>query len=223
MKTCPKCGAAIQEDAKFCTICGALLEQTNSPSARESDGAQQEKQSVYSPAQDQQPEQAREQEPVQPPSQQAQPNAAPPQYAGQPYPPRPAYPNYTPNQNPYPPQPKFNPYVIPGQQPVGFHPYPPMVQPGDPSRNGLAVAALVMGILAIVFSVSCWGGLLFGILGTIFGGLSLKSQKNGMAKAGLIMSIIALVLCVILLVFVLIVGLVDATYYPYGYTDYLHF
>ena len=33
MKICPKCGAQLDDNAKFCTACGALIEETPTPTA----------------------------------------------------------------------------------------------------------------------------------------------------------------------------------------------
>ncbi|MBO4406955.1 MAG: DUF4190 domain-containing protein [Clostridia bacterium] len=67
-------------------------------------------------------------------------------------------------------------------------------QPEPPKEsNGMATAALVMGIL----SLACCGGI-FSILAIVFAVVSKNKsadgQMSGMAKAGLIMGIISLVL-----------------------------
>ena len=61
----------------------------------------------------------------------------------------------------------------------------------------MGVAALIMGILSLVF---CWVPFLcwiFPILGVIFGAVGIKKQK-GMSIAGLVMSIIALALWILI-------------------------
>lgn len=69
----------------------------------------------------------------------------------------------------------------------------PVQQEGS---NGLAVAALVLGIMSIVFAfLFVWIGLITGIVGII---LAVQSRKNpakkGMGTAGLVCSIIGLAL-----------------------------
>ena len=65
----------------------------------------------------------------------------------------------------------------------------------------MAVASLVLGILAIVFSF--FGGVnllgaVMGIIGIILGALSRKDEsKKGMGTAGLVCSIIGTILCLI--------------------------
>jgi len=70
-------------------------------------------------------------------------------------------------------------------------PPPPGVFPLAQEPKGMAVAALVMGILSIV---CCFGFGICPILGVIFGVLGIKKcpSNKGMAIAGLIMSAIGL-------------------------------
>lgn len=73
-------------------------------------------------------------------------------------------------------------------------------------QSNMALASLVMGIIGIVTSCCCYGGLIFGCLGILFALLSkVDDTMEGYAKGGLATSIIALVLA--LLVFVLLVAL----------------
>jgi len=82
-----------------------------------------------------------------------------------------------------------------------FQPYQqeePVTNPN--AGKGLAVAALVMGILALINIWLMVPGIIFGILGIIFAAVARKQgNTGGMAIAGLIMSIIGLVLSGILL------------------------
>lgn len=58
----------------------------------------------------------------------------------------------------------------------------------------MAVASLVLGICALVFSFFGlgWLSMILGIVGVILGALGKKNpEKKGMATAGLVMSIIA--------------------------------
>lgn len=70
--------------------------------------------------------------------------------------------------------------------------------PGDASKNGFAIASLVLGILSF-----CCFGIVAGALAVIFGILGLKSQKRGMAIAGIVLGSIAAVVC---LIFILLGG-----------------
>ncbi len=90
-----------------------------------------------------------------------------------------------------------------GQQPGGFG------APGGfgghvAPRNGFGVAALVLGILALVTSITVVGGVLLGIAAIVFGvlgrGRAKKGQatNGGMALAGLILGVLGLVLSIVL-------------------------
>jgi hypothetical protein len=80
-------------------------------------------------------------------------------------------------------------------------------QPEKPVQSSLSLASLVMGILGIITSCCCYGGLLFGSLGILFALLSKTEDKlESYAKTGLITSSIALVLVV--LVIIIYVGIV---------------
>jgi hypothetical protein len=67
--------------------------------------------------------------------------------------------------------------------------------------NGKAIAALVLGIVSIVF---CWVygvvGLIPAIVGLILGISAKKTAPSGMATAGLVLSVIGLVLNAIILI-----------------------
>ena len=68
----------------------------------------------------------------------------------------------------------------------------------------MAIASLVLGILAIILSLTGAGGIfavILGIIGFIWGALGRKDpERKGMATAGLVMSIISVVLGVLLFV-----------------------
>lgn len=67
------------------------------------------------------------------------------------------------------------------------------------TQNNMALASLIMGIIGIVTSWCCCGGLLFGSLGILFALLSkTEGRFDKYAKAGLITSIIAFALLVVL-------------------------
>lgn len=60
--------------------------------------------------------------------------------------------------------------------------------------NGLAVAALVLGIIGLVLVWVPFLSWVLGILSIIFGSIGLKKEvKTGMAKAGLILGVITIV------------------------------
>lgn len=105
--------------------------------------------------------------------------------------------------NPYAQQaPPANSYTPQGQ-PYGANPYgQPTAVPnyaGSASQNdGKATAALVFGILAIVFLFTVVGGILFGIIAIVLGVLSKKNGPDGKAKGGIVCGIIGLVLSVLI-------------------------
>lgn len=115
-------------------------------------------------------------------------------------------------QSPYPPQePHFQspqapyqPYAYPPGPYQGSYPPPPMPYgeyPGGPPapRNGLGIAALVVGIVGLVSSVSVVGGILLGIVAVILGLLGRARAKRGeatnggVALAGLIIGVLAII------------------------------
>lgn len=69
----------------------------------------------------------------------------------------------------------------------------------------MGVAALVLGIIAIVIGVFSagalgWAGAIMGIIGIVLGAIGKKTapeEKQGMATAGLVCSIIGTVLCLL--------------------------
>lgn len=65
----------------------------------------------------------------------------------------------------------------------------------EKKSNGLAIASLVLGIVAIVFNFIGLGivGLILGIVGIVLGVLAKKKNPSGMATAGLVLSIIGTV------------------------------
>ncbi|WP_107655859.1 DUF4190 domain-containing protein [Nocardia suismassiliense] len=85
-------------------------------------------------------------------------------------------------------------YTAPGQ-------YPPPV-PGShrrPDGKGLAITALVLGILALLTFWTVIGGILFGLAGLVIGIIAAARARKGaaggsaLAITGLVLSIIALV------------------------------
>lgn len=73
-------------------------------------------------------------------------------------------------------------------------------------RNGFGVAALVLGLLALVLSWTILGGLVFGLLALIFGLLGRARAKRGeatnggMSVAGVVLGILGLLIAIGLVV-----------------------
>ncbi|MBR5474808.1 MAG: zinc-ribbon domain-containing protein [Lachnospiraceae bacterium] len=68
----------------------------------------------------------------------------------------------------------------------------PMRQPGD--RRGLAIAALVFGILSLVVCCVPLIAIPAGLAAIIMGALSVKSSGQGFAIAGIVLGVIGLIL-----------------------------
>ena len=107
---------------------------------------------------------------------------------------------------PYPPPagqaPWPGPYPPPGQYPPPYpYPYPMYATPGT---NGLAIAALVLGILWLY-----WVG---SILAVIFGHIALsqihhsRQGGRGLAIAGLVLGYVGLALLVLIILMTAVVG-----------------
>ncbi|WP_349670274.1 DUF4190 domain-containing protein [Lacrimispora sp.] len=83
-------------------------------------------------------------------------------------------------------------------------------QPLKKKQNNMALASLIMGIIGIVTSCCCYGGLIFGSLGIVFALLSKTEDRfEGNAVAGLITSVIALIFTVIVLILFVSLGVMD--------------
>ena len=108
---------------------------------------------------------------------------------------------------PYPGQPydaanpyQANPYSAYPQAPGGYG-YP---QPQQGGKNGMAIAALVLGIVGLLTSIIFIGGAL-GIVGLILGIVSLRTSKRtgsgrGMAIGGIVTSILAILATIALVI-----------------------
>lgn len=81
--------------------------------------------------------------------------------------------------------------------------YPGQGAPMGAPRNGFGIAALVLGILAIVLSWSAVGGILFGVLAIIFAILGMRrasrgvATNKGMSISGLVTGIVGLIIGII--------------------------
>jgi hypothetical protein len=77
-------------------------------------------------------------------------------------------------------------------------------QPRTGHRNGIGIAALVVGILALVSSVTVVGGIVLGILAICFGAIGRgrarrgEASNEGVALAGLVIGALGLALSVVL-------------------------
>ena len=71
---------------------------------------------------------------------------------------------------------------------------------------GLAIGALVMGIVSIVLSCCCGSGIIFAIAGLIMAIVANKKQKSGVGTAALICSIVGIVFNGIMLIYYFVVG-----------------
>ena len=101
------------------------------------------------------------------------------------------------NENGNQPQPVQNPGYVPQYQP------PVMNEPGG--SKGMAIAAMVLGIVSVVLSC-CYGvGIIAAIIGLILGIIGLKNNTagRGMALAGVILSGVAILITLLwVLIFV---------------------
>ncbi|WP_225725735.1 MULTISPECIES: DUF4190 domain-containing protein [unclassified Nocardia] len=106
----------------------------------------------------------------------------------------------------------------PGQHQPPPGQYPPTQYPGpgqgpywqeSPKSKGLAIAALVLGIIALV---TCFGAYLFGLLAVIFGVIALARKNGGgkgMAIAGIILGVIGLIIAIGATIFAVNTGVKD--------------
>ena len=70
--------------------------------------------------------------------------------------------------------------------------------PGGTDKNGMAVASLVLGIIAVCCCCVSGLSLVLGILAIVFSVLSRKNPaKSGLGTAGLVLGIIASVLAIV--------------------------
>lgn len=90
-----------------------------------------------------------------------------------------------------------------------------MSQTTPPPARGLAVAALVSGLLAATLVLSFWltplgapalyGGLAIGIIAVILGILALRArQPKALAVTGIIAGVLAVVLAIVVILFALL-------------------
>jgi uncharacterized protein DUF4190 len=89
----------------------------------------------------------------------------------------------------------------------GYRPSAGYGGPAARPRNGFGVAALVLGVLALLLSWTIIGGVLLGALALIFGVLGRRRAKRGEATnggvsvAGIVLGIIGVVIAIALIAF----------------------
>ena len=72
--------------------------------------------------------------------------------------------------------------------------------PAGSQSNGLAISAMVLGILAVIFIfIFQIVGIILAIIGLILSIVAKKQGPSGMATAGLVLNIVALAICVIVM------------------------
>ncbi|WP_067567852.1 DUF4190 domain-containing protein [Nocardia acidivorans] len=115
----------------------------------------------------------------------------------------------------YPPPGNYGEYPAP--PPGGYPPpggQPPQYWQESPKGKGLAVTALVLGILAVLLDctvVLAVVGVIFGVLAAIFGLIAMRKARRGtaggfgMAVAGLILGVLSLIGGIVIGIFVWIV------------------
>jgi hypothetical protein len=99
----------------------------------------------------------------------------------------------------YPPQADTRPPPPPAPTPFASTPYTPI--PGTPPSNGMAVAALVLGIVGVVFGLIPFTAviaLICGVLAFTFGLVGRgRPGRTGMATAGTALGAIAVVMAIV--------------------------
>lgn len=100
-------------------------------------------------------------------------------------------------------------------------------QPKD--KKGFSIAALVLGIVAIVLCCIWYVSIPCGIIALILGIIGLKSSKRGMSIAGIITGVIGMILSIVLVVSIVLLGVsifnstkdaIDNSNYPSSYYYY---
>ena len=83
-------------------------------------------------------------------------------------------------------------------------------EPKKEDRKGLAIAAMVLGIVSIVFCCVYWVSIICAILAIIFGIVAIKSSGKGMAISGIVTGSIGIFIS--LFVTILLIGLSSVIY-----------
>lgn len=77
-------------------------------------------------------------------------------------------------------------------------------QPKD--KKGFSIAALVLGIVAIVLCCVCYISIPCGILAIVFGAIGVKSSKRGMSISGIVTGIIGMIISICIILMLVIFG-----------------
>ncbi len=136
----------------------------------------------------------------------------------------PPYPSPSPGEDPAG---QYGNYPSSGNYPQpGGYPPPPGGYPAQPGEyrprggRGLAITALVLGLLALL---SCWtlfGGVVFGVLGLIFGLIAIVKARRGTAAGGGV-AVTGTVLALLGLIGAIVIGVVAGNWVMnHGGTDY---
>lgn len=72
-------------------------------------------------------------------------------------------------------------------------------QPEQPASQGLSIASLTLGILAIVTCLVWYIGIILGILAVVFGVVSLKRRRSKKAIAGIVTGSVGIILSVLII------------------------
>jgi hypothetical protein len=102
---------------------------------------------------------------------------------------------------------EVSPMSVPGDLSDGQQRSTQRYGPATRPRNGFGVAALVLGILALLLSWTIIGGVLLGALALIFGVLGRSRAKRGEATnggvsvAGIVLGIVGVVIAIALIAF----------------------
>jgi len=73
-------------------------------------------------------------------------------------------------------------------------------------KKGFSIAALVLGIVAIVLCCVWYISIPCGILAIVFGTIGLRSSKRGMSIAGIITGVIGMILSIVLVIAIVMLG-----------------
>lgn len=184
-----------------------MTDKPANPANQDNDGMPNQPQQPVQPQPSPQPQQPQPAQPAQPYG--FQPDQGQPQQPAQPQQPWQAN-----GAQPQPAQPYAQPYASqPGQPyaPQPSQPYAPQpgqpYMPQQPRSEGKAIAALVCGILSIVFCAGTLFGLLLGIVAIVLASSYVKQNgPNTKAKIGKICGIIGSILSALAFVFTMFVG-----------------
>ena len=102
---------------------------------------------------------------------------------------------------------------------------PPPPKPND--HSGMAIASFVTGLVGLLMNFICMVFLspILGILGVVFGCVSLRSRNRGLAIAGVILGGLAILFAIVLVGFVIVMAVNGSEWhseYPFldGYYTY---